>query len=442
MITHPILERLRETELIGRTGRVTKVLPTSIEADGPAAPLGALCRLETTAPADGRACAQILAEVVGVHQDHVVLAPLETSSPTFPGARVAAAAGAGRPLVGDGFLGRAIDGLGRPIDGLGPIEGAAPASMAGARGSPLDKVTSATAVATGVRAIDGLLTLGRGQRVGIFAASGVGKTNLVQELARNVEADRCVVCLVGERGREVAALWSQLPADGKSRTAMVAATSDESAAVRVRATQQALALAEHWRSRGDHVLFLLDSVTRLAMALREIGLAAGEPPTVRAYTPSVFAALPKIVERCGALRASGAITAVLTVLSETDDNDDPICEVMKALLDGHIVLSRSLAEQGHYPAIDAPKSISRLASHVQSDDHRAAAAQAVKLLAAYESGRLLIEAGMYVAGSNPDIDLAIEKRPAIMAFLAQASGERIDFDATYRALAGAVGGEV
>jgi flagellum-specific ATP synthase len=246
-----------------------------------------------------------------------------------------------------------------------------------------------------------------------------------------------VICLVGERGREVEGLWSGLSPVVRARTALVAATSDETAAMRAQAVEQAMAIAGRWRAEGHHVLLLLDSATRYAMALREIGLAAGEPPTVRAYTPGVFAALPRLVERCGAIRNGGAITAVMTVLSETDDIDDPITEVMKSLLDGHIILSRRIAEQGRYPAIDVPRSISRLAGKVVTGEHRALTTKALASLSAYDAARTLIEAGVYVAGTNDETDAAVRCRPALEAFMAQADGAS-DFAATLAGLARAV----
>ncbi|MEO7680896.1 MAG: FliI/YscN family ATPase, partial [Sphingomonas sp.] len=282
-----------------------------------------------------------------------------------------------------------------------------------------------------------LLTLGVGQRIGIFAASGVGKTSLVEQLASQIDADRCILCLVGERGREVEALWRMLSnREDADRYTLVAATSDESAALRVRSVNYALSLAEHWRAQGEHVLLLIDSVTRAAMALREVGLAAGAPPTVRAYTPNVFAALPRIVERCGAVQGGGAITAILTVLSETDDVDDPIVEVMKSLLDGHIVLSRALAEQGHFPAIDVVRSVSRQAERLVSSAQRSAMRGAVAMLAAYEEARIMIESGVYKGGTNALVDRAISSRAALGDFCRQQRDERANMTGTVSRLIG------
>lgn len=434
MSEHAVLHAVRNADLVTRSGRVQRILPTYVEADGPSAPLGALCSIETS----GRPA---LAEVVSVGRDSVILAPFEDGAATFSGARVTACADAASVPVGDAFLGRAVDALARPIDGLGPVRALARAPLEGVTTTPLDRVSPQRVLETGVRAIDGLLTLGHGQRVGVFAASGVGKTSLMTQLARQVEADRVVICLVGERGREVEALWSQgLPPQTKAKATMIAATSDQTAAMRVRAGHYALALADHWRRQGLHVLLFLDSVTRLAMAMREIGLAAGEPPTVRAYTPSVFAAIPRMVERCGALKSGGSITAIMTVLSETDDVDDPVSEMMKSLLDGHLILSRGLAEQGHYPAIDIPRSISRLAGDLMGERQQADAGKAVQLLSTYESSRTLIETGVYVRGASADIDRSLDRRPALLGFLKQRQDERVALPACRDALATAVGG--
>lgn len=437
MTEHRFVEELRSTELFARTGRVTRISRAFLEADGPDVPLGALCTVHGAGvhPNAG------LAEVVAVSADGLVLAPFESGTAVSLGARVAARPAAGLAPFGAALLGRAVDALGAPIDGGPPLRAERRGSFVNRIVPPLERATPMQVLETGVRAIDGLLTLGQGQRLGVFAASGVGKTTLMAQLARQVETDCCVACLVGERGREVEAFWSSdLPAAARARTTLVAATSDQSAAMRVRAVEYAMAIADDWRRQGRRVLLLLDSVTRLAMALREIGLAAGEPPTVRAYTPNVFAALPRLVECCGALKSGGAITAIMTVLSETDEVDDPVCELMKSLLDGHIVLSRALAEQGHFPAIDAPRSISRLASALRRGPHRLNAQAALKLLATYESARTLIEAGVYESGADADIDRAIERRPALARFLKQSPRERTGFEDCCSALAEAVGG--
>jgi len=421
---HPFLQSLRGADLVGRTGQVRKILPTYLEADGPAMAPGSLCYLETASSQEA------LVKVVSVNRRSVILAPFDDHAPSFSGARVTACVDADTVPLGDAFLGRAVDALARPIDDMSPVAADVRAAIKGMPTTPLKRVSPKRVLETGVRAIDGLLTLGHGQRIGVFAASGVGKTSLMAQLAQQVKADRCVICLVGERGREVESLWSEgLSPAAKAKTTLVAATSDETAAMRVRACDYALALADHWRAQGQHVLLLLDSVTRLAMAMREIGLAAGEPPTVRAYTPSVFAAIPKLVERCGALKSGGSITAIMTVLSETDDVDDPVSEMMKSLLDGHIILSRTLAELGHFPAIDVPRSISRLAGGLMAEPHRKDAQLAVQLLSTYESSRTLIEAGVYVPGSNPDIDQALERRPALMQYLRQGQTDHTPFEA-------------
>lgn len=433
MKPHRFLAALDAVDPVERSGRVVAVTGTAVEASGPAAPLGALCRIETS----GRA---IVAEVAAIDERRIVLIPLEDGAAVQLGQRlVAEPLGEGAP-VGDGFAGRAIDALGRAMDGGAAISSAR-VPLAGAVPSPLDRADPRQLLETGVRAIDGALTLGRGQRAGIFAAAGVGKTSLVEQLAVQTAADRTIVCLVGERGREVEDFWRLLAARlDADRFTVVAATSDQSPALRVRAVSQALCLAEHWRGNGEHVLVMIDSITRLAMALREIGLAAGLPPTVRAYTPNVFAALPRIVERCGALRDGGAITAVMTVLAETDDVDDPIVELMKSLLDGHIVLSRSLAEQGHFPAIDVPRSVSRRSGRLVDAGHTAAARELVALLAAHEEARVMIESGVYRAGSNPVVDRAIAARDRIAAFLRQGQAEAASLADTIRLMKDATRG--
>jgi len=433
MTLHPMQLSLRAVDPVLRTGRVRKILPTHIEADGPGVALGTLCEVEAMS---GLGTSSFSAEVIRVDRDSVTLTPLENGPVTFGGALVKAC---GRPNlieVGEGFLGRAVNALGQPIDGAGPVRGRHFAPLYGEAVAPLARTSPPRVLETGVRAVDGLLTLGHGQRVGIFAASGVGKTSLLTQIAGQVEADVTVICLVGERGREVEAMWNGgLDEAARAKTILVSATSDQSASLRVRACHYALAHAEHWRSRGKHVLLLLDSVTRLAMAMREIGLAAGEPPTVRAYTPGVFAAIPKIVERCGAVKPAGAITALMTVLSENDDVEDPVCELMKSLLDGHIILSRTLAEAGHFPAIDIPRSVSRQAENLISGAHRRMVFQVLEWLTKYDSARTLVDTGLYVKGSNEIIDRALERYPHIVKFLKQDRRDRSAMAATSTALA-------
>jgi flagellum-specific ATP synthase len=438
MKVHPLLERLRSHDPVLRTGRVSAIHATAIEADGPGVPLGTICTVDTVAT-DG---ATLQAEVIRLESDRVVLSPIAGEAPTFIGARVAAVGESGGVPAGDGCLGRAMDAFGRPIDGAGPIRHDFVIPLVPQVPGPLERTSPDTVFVTGIRAIDACLTLGLGQRVGIFAPSGAGKTTLMTQIVRQAEAEVTILCLIGERGREVEAIWRELKAGPRSdQLALVAATSDQTAPMRVRAANYAMALADHWRARGKNVLLVVDSVTRLAMALREVGLAAGEPPTVRAYTPGVFAAIPRFVERCGALRAGGSITAIMTVLSEGEDMDDPVCEMMKSVLDGHILLSRVLAERGHFPAIDMPRSISRQSRGLVSDRHLRASRRVREWISQYETSRTLIEAGLYSAGSNADIDRAIEKRPGITAFLRQDTDDFAGFDSTLASLerlAGAV----
>jgi flagellum-specific ATP synthase len=429
---HRFATRLDAIEPVVAFGHIVEVGAGFLRASGPSGGLGQICAVEGM----GRTGQ---AQIVAIGERGVTLVPLSGTDDFRLGGKVTALPPSAGMRAGDGFAGRAVDALGVPIDGGGPIHDAAPAPPAEVA-RPLDRIDPRRRLNTGIRAIDGLLTLGVGQRVGIFAASGVGKTSLVDQLARQVDYDRCVLCLVGERGREVSGLWATIGQgpNGK-KVSMVAATSDQSPVLRVRAVDQALAIAEYWRSKGEHVLLLLDSVTRMAMALREIGLAAGSPPTVRAYTPNVFAELPRLVERCGAVVGQGAITAIMTVLSETDDVDDPIAELMKSLLDGHIVLSRGLAEQGHFPAIDVLRSVSRQASRLVDAEHQKAMRDAVALLAGYDENRVMIESGVYRARSNDRVDRAIAARDGLNDFLRQPSTETVPNGATLVALKRAVG---
>ncbi|GLQ92643.1 FliI/YscN family ATPase [Dyella acidisoli] len=397
-------------DTVARLGTVTRIMPTYIEADGPGVALGSFC-----------IAGNVMAEVVKAERGRVTLAPYAPVASLCVGDRVEAVRIGTDVSVGPHLLGRVVDPLGAPVDGGRPMPTTGDRwPLAGMDTAALDRVTPTQPLETGCRAIDSLLTLGIGQRVGIFAGSGVGKTTLLGGLARHIKADICILCLVGERGREADEFWRHaLNDETRKRSVMVVATSDRPAVMRARSVPLALAYAEYFRAQGKHVLLLIDSVTRYALALREIGLAAGEPPTLRAYTPSVFAALPKIVERCGALRQGGASTAIMTVLTETDDIDDPMAETLRALLDGHIVLTRAMAEQGHFPAIDVPRSVSRVLRQVTTLNERTLATEAVGQLSLYDASRTLVESGLYVAGSNPALDLALKTRPALIQFLKQ-----------------------
>ena len=377
----------------------------------------------------------LLAEVAAVEERHVILVPLDHTRPVLPDARVTICPSQGLAPVGDNFGGRLVDALARPLDFGEPVVLDARMPLAGKVLTPLERSEPSTILQTGLRAIDGLMPIGRGQRIGIFAASGVGKTTLIAQLARQVSCDRCILCLAGERGREVNTLWQDLSqSDQAGRYTCVAATSDVSATLRARAVSQALSLAEYWRAQGEDILLIIDSVTRYAMALREIGLAAGAPPTLRAYTPNVFAALPRIVERCGGRAEGGSVTAIMTVLSETDEVDDPIVEVMKSLLDGHVILSRALAEQRHFPAIDAVKSISRQSDTLMAETHQIHADAALQRLSVYEEARIMLDSGIYKAGSNPRLDDAIAARPQLQQFLQQKKSECSSLKETLSAL--------
>lgn len=431
-----VLDEIARTDFAPRFGRVRSVSSGIIEASGPIGVLGELCSIDA-----GERGGPVLGEIVAIDETRVLLSPLDPIRAIALGARVEAIGDGSTVAVGDGFAGRAVNSLGAPIDGGRPVRADDRRPVHGDVPAPLERAAPTTAAVTGIKAIDALLTLGKGQRIGIVAASGVGKTSLMEQLAVQTQADHVILCLVGERGREVQALWRTIrDRDDPNRFTIVAATSDESAAHRARAPSLALALAEEWRARGRHVLLLVDSVTRLAMALREIGLAAGSPPTVRAYTPNVFSILPRIVERCGAVKDGGAITAVMTVLSETDDVDDPIVELMKSLLDGHIILSRSIAEQGQFPAIDVIRSVSRGIEDRVEAAQRQAQRDTIALLATYEESRVMVETGAYRTGTNAILDRAIAKREPIQRFLGQDMREFVPFEQSaseIRALAGA-----
>ncbi|MGF1465977.1 MAG: FliI/YscN family ATPase [Sandaracinaceae bacterium] len=395
-------------------GHLAEAVGLVLEARGVRASIGDLFRLR---PVEGPA---IEAEAVGIRNERTLLMPLGATEGLEVGATVRRVGRAALAPVGEALLGRVMDGLGRPIDGRRPPRLAHERPLYGRPRNPLLRRPLASALPTGVRAIDGLLSLAEGQRLGIFAGGGVGKSSLLGMMVRQLRADVAVVALIGERGREVEEFVHRTLSGGDlDRTVVVAATSAEPPLVRARGALYATAIAEHFRDQGKRVLLLMDSVTRYAMALREIGLAVGEPPTTKGYTPTVFAMLPRLLERAGMGQGAGSITALYTVLVEGDDLADPIADAARALLDGHIVLSRRLAERGHYPAIDIPASVSRCMPQVVAADQRALAQRARELIAAHAEAEDLVAIGAYQEGSVPRLDAALERMPALEAFLRQ-----------------------
>ena len=370
-----------------------------------------------------------LGEVIGFNQDlaHVVLFEHGEVQSGMVVARLAQ--GSAVP-VGKGLLGRVLDGLGRPLDGRGPLTGCTGRAMHTGVPPALERERIRQVFVTGQRAIDGMLTCGRGQRVGIFSGSGVGKSTLLGEIAKNSEAEVNVIALIGERGREVRPFIDDcLGAQGMAKSVMVVATCEQTPLMRIRAAQTALTMADAFRQEGAHVLLMCDSLTRLAMAQRELGLALGEPPSARSYTPSVFQLLANLIERMGN-SSKGSITGILTVLVEGGDLDEPIADSVRSLVDGHIVLERRLAEQGHYPAISISQSISRVAHDVIDAGHRTAARKVGAMLATHAETEDLLRIGAYVPGTSPPVDKALELRPQVLSFLRQAMNERTDFAAT------------
>lgn len=421
-----------------RLGRVVSFNGLVLEALGPDARLGELCEIE---PRDGATC--VLAEVVGFREERVQLMPFGHLEGISTDSRIRAS---GRPVtipVGPALLGRVVDAFGDPLDDDGPVECAASYPLYRTPINPMARAPIEDVLETGVRAIDTLLTLGVGQRVGVFAGSGVGKSTLLGMLARQVKADVTVLALIGERGREVGEfLTHSLGEDGRKRAVVIAATADESALVRVHAAHAAHAVAEYFRDQGQSVLLMVDSMTRFAMAQREIGLAIGEPPTFRGYTPSVFSQLPKLLERCGRLRSGGAISGVYSVLVEGDDMNEPVTDHMRAILDGHIVLTRDLAARGHHPAIDVLHSSSRLMHQVASEDESALATAAKRHLAIHEASRDLIELGAHQRGANPALDRAVDLKPALDRLMQQTPRESTPRAEACRQMASALATEV
>lgn len=414
------LEKIDPIKLIGR---VTRSVGLIIESQGPTVSVGDLCYLPT---ANGERTT--ILEVVGFRDNNVLLMPLGKMPPVRVGDSIIAAGVSSEICVGEELFGRTIDALGRPLDGLGDIKTARSYPLNRTITNPLSRSNIDSPLETGVRAIDGMLTIGAGQRIGIFGGSGVGKSTLLGMMANRSAADINVIALIGERGREVREfIENELGAEGMKRSVLVVSTSDDSALVRIRAALAATAIAEYFKDRGSNVVLIMDSVTRFCMAQREIGLAAGEPPSSRGYTPSVFALLPKILERAGKFDNGGSITGIYTVLVEGDDMNEPIADAVRSILDGHIVLSRELAAQNHYPCIDILNSASRLFSVVAGAEHRTQVGKVRELIAAFEKAEDLINIGAYQPGSNPTIDLAIENQDVIKTFLTQPRNEEAHF---------------
>jgi FliI/YscN family ATPase len=405
-----------------REGRIRRLVGMTLEAEGLPGEVGELCEVQGAAGV-------VQCEIVGFRGPTTTLLPLERPEGIADGAPVIARGEPFTAPVGDELLTRVIDGLGRPLDGKGGLDDLPRRAVVSQPPAALSRPPIARRFETGVRAIDLMSTLGEGQRVGIFAGSGVGKSTLLGKILREAKADVTVLALIGERGREVRHFVDeQLGTVGLARAVVVASTSDRPALQRLKGAHLAATIAEHFRDEGRKVLFVMDSATRFAMALREAGLAAGEPPTTRGYPPSLFSELPRLVERFGTSER-GAITALLTVLVEGDDMNDPVADCLRGLLDGHLVLSRSLGERGHYPPIDSLKSISRLMDQVATRRHLAAAHKLRHWLALYEDHRDLIEIGAYKRGSEPILDRVLEKLPQIHALLKQGVEERTPFDA-------------
>ena len=416
-------DTLKQKTYFKRLGKVVNVVGLTIESNGPDAKLDDLCRIIV----DKEEEKYVMAEVVGFKNGKTLLMPFETTEGIGSGCIVE---NMGYPLsvqVGQDMLGLTLDGLGRPIDGSEYI-GTDSYQIDAPSPDPLSREIISEPLPLGVKAVDGMITLGKGQRIGIFAGSGVGKSTLLGMFARNTKADINVIALIGERGREVREFIERdLGEEGMKRSVLVVATSDKPALVRRKAAQTATAIAEYFRDQGNDVLLMMDSLTRFSMAQREIGLASGEPPVTRGYPPSVYAQMPKLLERAGN-NEKGSITGLYTVLVDGDDFNEPITDTARSILDGHIMLDRKLGHKNHYPAIDVLQSISRCMSQIATKEHKAAAGKLKNVLATYNEAEDLINIGAYKSGANPNIDYAIEKIDAINEFLCQDVDSRYSFD--------------
>lgn len=421
---------LRSVNLLNCHGSVIRVSGLTVESNGPKVGIGELCSISS------RNGQPVLAEVVGFHDDRLVLLPLEHIEGISPGDMVTSRTTPRSITLSEKVLGRVLNGLGEPIDNKGPLAGTEEKALDASSPPALSREKISKSLSLGIRSIDGMLTCGRGQRVGIFAGSGVGKSVLLGDIANSSDADVNIVALIGERGREVREfIEGDLGAEGLARSVVVVAASDSPPIQRVKAAFMAVTIAEYFRDKGKNVLFMMDSFTRFAQAQREIGLAAGEPPAAKGYCPSVFALMPRLIERLGCSQY-GSITGILTVLVENDDLTDPVADSARSLLDGHIVLSRKLADRGHYPAVDVLSSISRLMPAVVSQEHKQAAQKLKEIYATYIDAEDLINIGAFSPGSNRRIDGAIALIDRLSDFLIQPVRHRTTFDETVKQLVG------
>ena len=418
-----VIQQIKDGDMLSRTGKIENIVGMSIEASGGRGAIGDICRIYSA-----ESNSQVLAEVVGFKSDRMLLMPYQNMNGLAPGSFVRNTGRRLRLQVGDFLRGRIINAMGKPIDGLEPFPEGDSYYVDSPYINPLTRPPIRQRVDFGVRAIDSTLTIGKGQRIGIFAGSGVGKSTLMGMIAKNVKTDINVIALVGERGREVLEfVQKDLGEEGMRRSVLVVATSDQPAMLRMKCPSVATAIAEYFRDQGKDVLLMMDSLTRFAMAQREIGLAVGEPPVARGYTPSIYAELPKLLERSGNFER-GSITGVYTVLVEGDDTNEPIADTVRGILDGHIVLSRKLANANHFPAIYVSASISRLMVEIVSPKHRELASKLRDILSVYEKNEDLLSIGAYKAGTNPRLDYAISKIDQINAFLMQGINESFSYD--------------
>jgi len=422
--------KLEKIDTLKTNGKVTQVIGLVLEATGLKAAIGELCKVVSKNEE-----ISIDAEIVGFKEGKALLMPLGDLRGIGPGAKVIATEQEFEVSVGQNLLGRIIDGLGRPLDNKGPLKTDKFYSIYRNPPDPITRQKVDKPIATGIRAIDSCLTIGKGQRIGIFSGSGIGKSVTLGMIARNTSADVNVIALIGERGREVRDfIEKDLKIEGLRRSVVIAATSDQPALIRRTGAFVATSIAEYFRDAGYDVMLMMDSITRFAMAQREIGLAIGEPPTTKGYTPSVFALLPKLLERAGTTPSKGTITGLYTVLVESDDLNEPISDSVRAILDGHIVLTRELAAQNHYPPIDILQSVSRCMIDIVTPEHKNLANKIKETIATYKNAEDLINIGAYVSGSNPSIDYAIKKINQIKKFLIQGIDEKTNYEETLKIL--------